>query len=415
MTGRPDAPLPPAWPDRAAWGTAPSLRAWQQSAMDSYMARQPRDFLAVATPGAGKTTFALTVAADLLSRRVVDRITVVAPTEHLKTQWAEAAAKAGIPIDPTYSAGKGRTSDDYVGIAVTYAGVAVNPLAMRIRTERFKTLVILDEIHHAGDAMSWGEGVREAFDPATRRLSLTGTPFRSDINPIPFVTYAPGEDGIPTSAADFTYGYAHALADHVVRPVLFMAYSGEMQWRTRAGDEIVARLGEPLTKDMHAHALRTALDPQGAWMPAVLEAADKRLSEVRRHVPDAGGMVIASDQDSARAYAAMLKKISGEAADGRAVGREGRVEEDREVHLVRAAVDGRGPDGLRGRRRAAAGRRGVGDHGPRRPCSSPRPWAASCGRDRAARPRRCSCRRCRTCWSSPPTWRRSATTSWGAA
>ena len=312
MTGRPELPLPPAWPDRAAWGTAPSLRAWQQAAMDSYQARQPRDFLAVATPGAGKTTFALTVAADLLSRRIVDRITVVAPTEHLKTQWAEAAARAGIPIDPTYSAGKGKTSEDFVGIAVTYAGVAVNPLAMRIRTERFKTLVILDEIHHAGDAMAWGEGVRESFDPATRRLSLTGTPFRSDINPIPFITYAPGDDGIPCSAADFTYGYAHALADHVVRPVLFMAYSGEMQWRTRAGDEVVARLGEPLTKDMHAHALRTALDPQGSWIPAVLEAADTRLSEVRRHVPDAGGMVIASDQDSARAYAALLKKISGE-------------------------------------------------------------------------------------------------------
>ena len=89
---------------------------------------------------------------------VVDRITVVAPTEHLKTQWAEAAARAGIPIDPTYSAGKGKTSQDFVGIAVTYAGVAVNPLAMRIRTERFKTLVILDEVHHAGDALSWGEG-----------------------------------------------------------------------------------------------------------------------------------------------------------------------------------------------------------------------------------------------------------------
>jgi hypothetical protein len=91
-----------------------------------------------------------------------------------------------------------------------------------------------------------------------------------------------------------------------------MAYSGELQWRTRAGDEVVARLGEPLTKDMHAQALRTALDPRGSWIPAVLEAADKRLSEVRRHVPDAGGLVIASDQDSARAYAALLKKISGE-------------------------------------------------------------------------------------------------------
>ena len=305
--------LGPAWPERAAWGTAPSLRAWQSAAMADYMDRSPRDYLAVATPGAGKTTFALTVAAELLGRRIVDRIIVVAPTEHLKLQWADAGARAGIPIDPAYSAGKGKTSKDYVGIAVTYAGVAVNPLAMRIRTDNYKTLVILDEVHHAGDALSWGEGVREAFQPATRRLALTGTPFRSDVNPIPFVTYAPGADGIPRSLADFTYGYEHALADHVVRPVLFLAYSGEMQWRTRAGDEVAARLGEPLTQDLNAQALRTALDPAGAWIPSVLAAADTRLTEVRRHVPDAGGLVIATDQDSARAYAALLKQVSGEA------------------------------------------------------------------------------------------------------
>ncbi len=303
--------LPPAYPDRAAWGTATKLRAWQQAAIEQYFTSSPRDFLAVATPGAGKTTFALTVAAELLSRRVVERVTVVAPTEHLKTQWAEAAARVGIPIDPAYSGKKGPTSRDFVGVAVTYAGVATNPLAHRIRTERFKTLVILDEVHHAGDALSWGEAIREAFDPAARRLSLTGTPFRSDINPIPFVTYAPDTDGVAKSVADYTYGYAHALADHVVRPVLFMAYSGEMQWRTRAGDEVAARLGEPLTKDLTAQALRTALDPNGSWMPSVLQAAERRLSEVRRHVPDAAGLVIASDQDSARAYAALLKDLTG--------------------------------------------------------------------------------------------------------
>ncbi|WP_235558752.1 DEAD/DEAH box helicase [Nocardioides sp. Leaf285] len=282
--------------------------------MEKYFDGPSRDFLAVATPGAGKTTFALSVAAELLGRRMIDRITVVAPTEHLKLQWAEAAARAGIPLDPAYSAGKGRTSEDYVGIAVTYAGVAVNPLAMRIRTERFKTLVILDEVHHAGDALSWGEGVREAFEPAARRLALTGTPFRSDVNPIPFVTYAPGGDGIPRSVADYTYGYAHALADHVVRPVLFLAYSGEMTWRTRAGDEVAARLGEPLTKDLTNQALRTALDPSGSWIPSVLAAADSRLTEVRRHVPDAGGLVIATDQDSARSYAKTLRQITGQSA-----------------------------------------------------------------------------------------------------
>jgi superfamily II DNA or RNA helicase len=303
--------LPPAYPDRAAWGTATKLRAWQAEAAEAYFDRRPRDFLAVATPGAGKTTFALTIAAELLAQRDVERIVVVAPTEHLKTQWAVAAAKAGVPIDPTYSGGQGRTSKEYVGVAVTYAGVAANPLALRIRTERFRTLVILDEIHHAGDALSWGDAVREAFEPARRRLALTGTPFRSDVNPIPFVTYAPGPDGVPRSVADVNYGYGRALADHVVRPVLFLAYSGAMQWRTRAGDEVAARLGEQLTKDMTAQALRTALDPQGAWIPSVLAAADRRLTEVRRHMPDAGGLVIASDQDSARAYAQVLADLTG--------------------------------------------------------------------------------------------------------
>jgi len=308
----PQLELPPAYPARAAWGTAQRLRAWQSEAIGRYVETSPRDYLTVATPGAGKTTFALTIAAELLGRRLVERVTVVAPTEHLKTQWAEAAARVGIPIDPAYSGGKGRTSKDFVGIAVTYAGVAANPLAHRVRTERFKTLVILDEIHHAGDALSWGEAVREAFEPAHRRLALTGTPFRSDVNPIPFVTYAPDAEGLPRSVADFTYGYGHALRDHVVRPVLFWAYGGDLQWRTRAGDEVSARLGEPLTKDLAAQALRTALDPGGSWVGAVMQAADRRLSEVRRGVPDAGGLVIASDQDSARAYAAVLAGIAGE-------------------------------------------------------------------------------------------------------
>lgn len=311
----PQIELPPAYPARAAWGTAPSLRAWQADAIGRYFDTSPRDYLAVATPGAGKTTFALTIAAELLSRRVVDRITVVAPTEHLKTQWAEAAARVGIPLDPAYSGGKGRTSKDFVGIALTYAGVASNPLAHRVRTERFNTLVILDEIHHAGDALSWGDAVREAFEPARRRLALTGTPFRSDVNPIPFVTYAPDPEagaGVLRCVPDFTYGYGHALRDHVVRPVLFWAYGGDLQWRTRAGDEVSARLGEPLTKDLAAQALRTALDPSGSWIGAVMEAADRRLSEVRKNVPDAGGLVIASDQDSARAYATVLARIAGE-------------------------------------------------------------------------------------------------------
>ena len=82
-----------------------------------------------------------------------------------------------------------------------------------------------------------------------------------------------------------------------------------MRWRTRAGDEVAARLGEPMTKDVAAQAWRTALDPKGEWIPSVLAAADKRLTEVRRGVPDAGAMVIATNQTQARAYARILESI----------------------------------------------------------------------------------------------------------
>ncbi len=304
--------LSPAFPDRAAWGTVKNLRAWQAAALRQYREEDPRDFLTVATPGAGKTSFALTVAADLMNRRLVDRIVIITPTEHLKTQWANAADRAGLPIDPEGTARGGAAGKDFVGIAMTYAGAAVNPNALRTRIEYHNTLVIFDEIHHAGDALSWGEAVREACEPARRRLALTGTPFRSDANPIPFVTYEPDAEGTMRSRADFNYGYAEALADGIVRPVLFMAYSGDMHWRTNAGDEVTARLGEPMTKDMVSQALRTALDPNGAWIPAVLRAADTRLTEVRQTVPDAGGLVIANDQTTARAYARILHHITGE-------------------------------------------------------------------------------------------------------
>ena len=304
--------LSPSFPERAAWGTADKLRAWQAEALDTYFETEPRDFLAAATPGAGKTTFALRLATELLARRTIDRVTVVAPTEHLKRQWAEAAARVGLHLDPDFKNSDGRYARHYRGAAVTYAQVAMRPSLHKDITEESRTLVILDEVHHGGDALSWGDGIRDAFERATRRLSLTGTPFRSDTAPIPFVSYLPDRQGIRTSATDYNYGYGRALEDGVVRPVMFMVYAGHMRWRTKAGDEMEARLGEGNTKDITSQAWRTALDPKGEWIPAVLSAADRRLSEVRGSIPDAGGLVIATDHYTARAYADLLQQISGE-------------------------------------------------------------------------------------------------------
>ncbi len=304
--------LSPSYPQRAPWGTADKLRAWQREALEAYFTADQRDFLVAATPGAGKTTFALTLAVELLRQGEVRQVIVVAPTEHLKTQWADAAAKVHIRLDPRFRNSHSAPSRQYHGVVVTYAQVAAKSFVHRMLTERTTTLVILDEVHHGGDALSWGDAIRDAYGPATRRLLLSGTPFRSDTAPIPFVEYHPDESGARISRTDYQYGYGRALADGVVRPVLFHLYSGKMRWRTSAGDELEAHLGQDNTKDVTSQAWRTALDPAGEWMPAVLSAADRRLSEIRHHVPDAGGLVIATDQTVARAYAVLLREITGE-------------------------------------------------------------------------------------------------------
>ena len=303
--------LSPSFPERAARGTVAKLRAWQEEALAEYHRREARDFLVSATPGAGKTAFALRLASELLQARVIDRVTVVAPTEHLKNQWADAAHRAGIRLDPRFSNKHSRESRPFHGVAVTYAQVAVRPSLHKALTESKRSLVILDEVHHGGDTLSWGDAIREAFEGATRRLSLTGTPFRSDTAPIPFVGYLRDERGVRLSQTDYAYGYGRALADGIVRPVVFLSYAGSMRWRTRQGEEMEASLGQADTADVTAQAWRAALDPGGDWIPAVLAAADRRLSEVRRDVPDAGGLVIATDHVTARAYATILTGITG--------------------------------------------------------------------------------------------------------
>ncbi|WP_051059701.1 DEAD/DEAH box helicase [Corynebacterium capitovis] len=273
------------------------------------MATKPRDFLAVATPGAGKTTFALSLARSLYDDKSAHRIIVVVPTEHLKHQWSEAAKRFGLSLDPDFT-NSSAVNPAFDGIVVTYAQVGMHPFKHRAIASARRTLVILDEIHHAGDAKSWGDGVREAYDDAEHRLALTGTPFRSDDSAIPFVRYEEDGEGHLVSKADYTYGYSNALADGVVRPVVFLAYSGEAQWKDSAGEEYSARLGEPLSPEHTARAWRTALDPKGDWIAAVLTAAHTRLQKVRANMPDAGGLVIATDTVTARAYAKMLEKIS---------------------------------------------------------------------------------------------------------
>jgi superfamily II DNA or RNA helicase len=302
LTGEARARSLPDWP-----GARP-LRAWQQEATEAVRAHSATSFLASATPAAGKTTFGLHIAHRMLSAGFVSRVVVAGPTTHICRQWAADAGRYGIDLEPNRPNSDGPESVDFHGVAVTYQTIAAGPDTHRLAASRRPTLLIADEPHHMGDQAAWGLQARKAFDGARFRLLLSGTPFRSDNSAIPWVTY--DEDGI--SRADYVYGYPQALVDRVCRPITFLPYDGEMEWLSD-GRLRSANFDLVLPAVESARRLRTALLPEGEWMGEVLRDGDARLSEVRADGhPDAGGLVIASDQDHARAIAARLEAVSGE-------------------------------------------------------------------------------------------------------
>ncbi|HYR64297.1 MAG TPA: DEAD/DEAH box helicase [Actinomycetota bacterium] len=278
-----------------------TLRPWQKSALERFAATAAPDFLAVATPGAGKTTFALTAARQALAAEPGRRLIVVVPTAHLKAQWAGAATAFDLHLDPRWSAGEGALPADMHGVVTTYQQVASSAGVLRGLARG--AFVIFDELHHAADDRAWGDAVREAFAGAARRLALSGTPFRSDVHAIPFVRYADDE-----AVADYEYGYADALTDGgVVRPVYFPRIDGMMEWSAPDGTVHAHSFEDSLDATRSSQRLRTAYSLEGEWLPHVLRQAHEQLLTIRRRQPGAGGLVIATDQDHARGIAEIMQ------------------------------------------------------------------------------------------------------------
>lgn len=312
MTYEIDAPpRPTAGRYLPAWPTHRPLRKWQQAAAAQVFESSNDAFLASATPAAGKTTFGLHVAHRMLSEGRVSRVAVVAPTTHICRQWALDAARYGIHLEPNRPNSAGPEPRDRHGISVTYATVAAGAEIHRRRCAERPTLLIADEPHHMGEDASWGQSTVTAFRDAKFRLLLSGTPFRSDNSPIPWVSY--DDEGV--SAADYDYGYTQALIDNVCRPVTFHTYGGEMEWVSdgkvrRAGFDVVLPAPEA------ARRLRTALDADGDWITHVLRDANDELVKIRAgDHPNAGGLVIAMDKEHADKLAGRLARITGERPD----------------------------------------------------------------------------------------------------
>ena len=262
------AHLSPAYSPRASPGTAERARGSSRRSRSTRGATRAT-FLTVATPGAGKTTLRARLAGDLLDRRVVDRIIVVAPTEHLKTQWAQAARASASRSTPDFSGARHdeqrlprhrghlrRRGGEHAAVPPPRGGPQDardprrGPPRGRLRSR----------------GRVGARGLR-ARDPA---LAPHGYAVPLRHQPDPVRHHAPGPDGIPRSAADTTYGYGRRLRDNVVRPVMFLAYSGRCAGARAPATRSARVLGADQAGGRHpaglAHRARPAgrVDPAGA-------------------------------------------------------------------------------------------------------------------------------------------------------
>lgn len=279
------------------------LRKWQTQFIRVWDQRPDgQPFLLVAIPGGGKTHAALVVAANWLRAGPDRRIVIVVPTDNLRSQWQEEAVKLGIELQ-TKEFGTD-FKQGFLGAVTTYQAVATSHLIYRKLCSISPTMVIFDEIHHCGDSASFGAGVKEAFGLAREKLLLSGTPWKTSGEAIPFIRY--DGDGFPVP--DFRYDYPDALNDDVVRWLSFFHDKGTIEFvETGRREEFHSEISE----DDASKRLKKLLQAGGDYVRRQIRSAHQKLLECRRTFRDAAALAACIDKEHADQIAKVIREETG--------------------------------------------------------------------------------------------------------
>ncbi|CAM3939924.1 DEAD/DEAH box helicase [Rheinheimera salexigens] len=282
------------------------LRNWQlecsNQAVDSFSLGQ-KHFLALATPGSGKTIMAAHIAKQLFENNMIDYVICFAPsvavTNSMRTSFAHVLRK------PMHG---------YLGAAggvFTYQYLASSKKADWSFLKKSRVLVVFDEIHHCGGddtnmANAWGrEVLLNIKQHANYMLSMTGTPWRTDMAPITLASYLEPDMIIQ---CDYTYGITSAIRDKVCRtPEVILIDNDKLQVNAEsfgslqiALEQSSLRYSEILTDD---NAVRY-----------LLSKAVQQLKQARIEQPNAGGLVVARSVEHAKHIMRMLRKDFNQSA-----------------------------------------------------------------------------------------------------
>lgn len=290
-------------------------RGWQVEAMkkvETKLNNKSKNALVVAGVGSGKTIFAQMFTRNCFKNRTFDNVVIVSPTENIKYNWASTFEKAfNIPIDFKYNF-KYHFNQDYKGISITYKSLesSFNYEVLKSRINS-KTLIIVDEVHHAGDTKSWGEGLHHIGENAGFILLLSGTPTRSDNSKIPFVEYDYDlQSKLYHLISDFEYTYADSVKDLICCPVKFTTVKSD--YETMLGDS--KRLDRDVNKYDAAKSLNKLLrvSDENCFVYQTWLKGNQLLNEINdTNNEDKAGLIICNSIGDAKTLYDLISKNYG--------------------------------------------------------------------------------------------------------
>jgi len=286
------------------------LRKWQSECVDKALKQYLNDvthFLALATPGAGKTFMASELAYRLLNGGFVDLIICFSPSSIVSQDFSESLQ---LRVNERFDGLMGAK-----GHSLTYQNLQFLDENFWELFKKYRVFVIFDEIHHCSgsnivNANAWGEQViLNIQDKAKYTLALTGTPWRTDAAPIVLSKYTRPTNKI---SCDYVYGLAEAIQDNVCRtPQLIVIDNNNISvtddYETKTFNSFKCLLSESIIP------YQEIIENENV-IKYVVSSAHKKLTSLRAVNPDAAGLIVASSVDHARQISTLMKACFNEGA-----------------------------------------------------------------------------------------------------
>lgn len=284
------------------------LRQWQADCIEIALTNYTRDishFLALATPGAGKTMMASELAQQLLNNKLVDLVICFSPSSLVAKDFGESLQKVTqMQFDGKMGA---------KGNSITYQSLQYLDESFWQLFNRFKVFVIFDEIHHCAgsnldNANAWGQQIiLNIQNKAKYTLALTGTPWRSDEAPIVLSNYLQPTNKI---SCDYIYGLSDALRDNVCRiPQIIAVDNSNISVVNGEETKVFNSLKSLLNQSTASYQ---GIIENEKIIKYIITSAHKKLKSIRTFNPDAAGLIVASSVEHATKIAALMKACLNE-------------------------------------------------------------------------------------------------------